>query len=202
MKLSLTLAEDGAGGRRCGSCTLCCKLLPVKALGKPGGSRCQHQRFGKGCAIYGRAPLECRTWSCRWLVDPEPGRLPRPDRCGYVFDIMPDTIGARDDATGVVHEIGVVQVWCDPNRRGAWRDPALLDYLDGQARQHGMAAIVRWTESHGQVLIPPSMNTTGGWVEKESRCDPSFQSLIKRNAAGMDQVLKAVWSGPDAVPGV
>jgi len=38
--------------RQCGGCTLCCKLLPVPPLEKLAGQRCQHQRHGKGCAVY------------------------------------------------------------------------------------------------------------------------------------------------------
>lgn len=78
--------------RTCGDCQLCCKLLPVRAVGKGANERCRHQRFGKGCAIYHHPsfPVECRVWSCRWLVDPEAHGLSRPDRTHYVVDIMPD----------------------------------------------------------------------------------------------------------------
>ena len=31
--------------RRCGGCTLCCKLLPMPELDKRAGKPCQHQRF-------------------------------------------------------------------------------------------------------------------------------------------------------------
>ena len=37
--------------RQCGSCTLCCKLIPVEELHKAAGQRCQHVRAGKGCSI-------------------------------------------------------------------------------------------------------------------------------------------------------
>jgi Putative zinc- or iron-chelating domain len=60
---------------------------------KPAGERCPHQRHGKGCAIYARRPFGCRMWNCKWLGDPEgTADLSRPDRAGYVIDVMPDFI--------------------------------------------------------------------------------------------------------------
>jgi len=63
--MTLTEADDGSasmtfgpkppGARVCGSCSLCCKLLPIPPLNKPAGKRCDYQRHGKGCTIY--APL-------------------------------------------------------------------------------------------------------------------------------------------------
>src|SRR5262245_54343180 len=66
-------AQPRPGGRRCGDCTLCCKLLPVRELHKKGGERCQHQKAGKGCGVYNKPamPPSCGLWSCRWLVQPD-----------------------------------------------------------------------------------------------------------------------------------
>jgi hypothetical protein len=36
--------------RECGACQACCKALPVPSIGKKIGERCQHQKFGTGCA--------------------------------------------------------------------------------------------------------------------------------------------------------
>ncbi len=78
--------------RKCGDCSLCCKLLPMPELAKPANKRCKHQRYGKGCAIYARRPDSCRTWSCRWLLGEGTDDLPRPDRSHYVIDPMPDFV--------------------------------------------------------------------------------------------------------------
>ena len=75
--------------RTCGTCTLCCRVLPIKDLDKPANVRCQHQTAFKGCAIYRRRPMSCRLWSCRWLVDPTTSDLRRPDRAHYVIDMVP-----------------------------------------------------------------------------------------------------------------
>src|SRR5215471_3194906 len=120
--------------RRCGGCTLCCKLLPVHhgahndvGIDLPGswhkaaGERCRHQRSGKGCAVYRKAgfPSACLFWNCRWLVSDDTDDLRRPDRAHYVIDVMPDFITLTDNETGEKHTIEVIQVWVDPDYRDA-----------------------------------------------------------------------------------
>jgi len=77
------------GGTGCGSCTLCCTLLGVAELDKPGDTPCAHCREGRGCAIYPSRPPGCRDFACAWLVGHEDGKRPdpalRPDRCHVVF---------------------------------------------------------------------------------------------------------------------
>ena len=75
--------------RHCGTCTLCCKLLPVRELEKPADTKCRHQS-SKGCGIYRRPgfPDSCHLWSCRWLVDDDTADMLRPDRAGYVLDLV------------------------------------------------------------------------------------------------------------------
>src|SRR5688572_10605312 len=108
--------------RQCGSCQACCTLLPTREVPTLAGERCRHQRFGKGCAIYDRRPLPCQLWSCRWLVEDDTADLSRPDRSGYVIDMMPDFITLQDHVTGVDQRMEVVQVWVDPRRPGSHRD--------------------------------------------------------------------------------
>lgn len=153
--------------RQCGGCTLCCKLLPVRELHKGAGERCQHQRAGRGCAIY-RAPnmpLSCALWSCRWLSRDDTGGLSRPDRAHYVLDIMPDYITATDNATGNSQTVECIQIWVDPKYPGAHRDPALRAYLYEQAAKFGTLALVRYNNKSGFVLIAPPMNSQGVWIE-------------------------------------
>lgn len=69
---------DRKTARRCGGCTLCCKILPVRELAKPANTRCQHQRTGKGCAVYARLAQvspACVFWSCRWPMRANGGTL-------------------------------------------------------------------------------------------------------------------------------
>jgi hypothetical protein len=156
--------------RQCGSCSLCCRLLPVPPLGKKAGERCEHQKFGKGCAVYhtGKMPDDCRIWNCRWLVGDDTADLSRPDRAHYVIDIMPDHITLQDNETGATTAIQVVQIWIDPARPNAHRDPALRAYLLRRGEQ-GIAALVRYDNRRAMTLIPPNMIGEGtppaGWLQ-------------------------------------
>jgi hypothetical protein len=135
---------------------------------KPAGCRCPHQRAGKGCTVYQKRPFGCRYWSCRWLVGNDTQDLPRPDRCGYVIDLMPDFI--QVDGTPVE----VVQVWVDPRRPDVHRDPKLRAYLARHGEQ-GKAAIVRLNASDGIILFPPALSSDGQWHERAQPANrPAF----------------------------
>ena len=79
---------DAECERACGDCTLCCTVLRVDELGKPGGTPCAKLRLdGGGCAIHERRPGICRRYRCLWLqgaFDEED----RPDRLGAVLDLL------------------------------------------------------------------------------------------------------------------
>lgn len=149
--------------RQCGTCTLCCKLLPTKEINKPANTRCEHQRH-TGCAIYAKRPTSCALFSCRWLLNDDTDRLRRPDRSRYVIDLVPDFVEIVHNETGEKTPIEVVQVWCDPHERDAWRDPELLAYLDRRGAQ-GKAGIIRWSSTEAMTLFPPSMSSDGEWHE-------------------------------------
>jgi ribosomal protein S18 acetylase RimI-like enzyme len=177
--------------RDCGTCTLCCKLLPMQQgnedrvdkvlakmvevgwerhgvevvpdFDKPAGVRCKHQRM-KGCAIYRKRPFGCRYWNCRWLVNDDTADLSRPDRAHYVIDIVPDYVTCIDNESGEHMTIEVVQIWVDPDYREAWRDPALLAFLDRRGKE-GKIALLRFDARDGITLFPPSMSPDGEWHE-------------------------------------
>jgi len=111
-----------AHGRSCGSCTLCCTFIGVKALDKPRYRACGHCVAGKGCSIYESRPDECRVFECMWLRDARlPDRL-RPDRCRAV-------ITTTDDGRGLV-------VHVDPTRPDAHRREPLRSQLLQNARNN------------------------------------------------------------------
>jgi hypothetical protein len=150
---------------------LCCKLIPVEELAKPAGTRCVHQRTGKGCAIYAKRPTSCRAWNCLWLIGTEGGHelpLSRPDRSHYVLDEVPDLVRARDDKGEIVAEITCMQVWVDPLYPDAWQDPALLDMLERQ----NVVALVRYSSSDAFAISPPGQSGTGKW-ERSRRHETS-----------------------------
>jgi hypothetical protein len=151
--------------RECGSCTLCCRLLPVKGVNKPANTRCKFQRHS-GCQVYHKPekgfPWECQLWECAWLQGNDTGNLRRPDRSHYVLDIMPDFVTAQDPKLGEI-KIPAVQIWVDPKFPDAHRDPALREWL---IRRTGFVGLVRFDNENGMVLVPPYMMDTGEWLEK------------------------------------
>jgi hypothetical protein len=147
--------------RICGGCTLCCKLLPVSEIDKPGYQRCQHQRHGKGCAIYPTRPFSCRFWSCAWLIDERTADLSRPDRSHYVIDQELDFVVAVDNATGESQKLPVIQVWLDPKHPDAHRDPALRAYLDARR----VPGLIRTSVEDAFLILPPSITKGAGWIE-------------------------------------
>jgi hypothetical protein len=94
-----------AGGRECGECTLCCKLLEIEALAKPAGSWCPHCKPGRGCLIYGNRPAECQAFSCLWLVNDLLDPHWKPSKSKMVLTTSEDGIEVR----------------CDPGFPDAWR---------------------------------------------------------------------------------
>jgi hypothetical protein len=169
--MKLTTGEDGSAtvswsdkpsGRVCGTCTLCCTLVPVPSLDKPAGKRCQFARFSKGCTIYARRPGSCRTWACLWLIDASTAGLPRPDRAHYVIDMTPDFIRASG-ADGVMHEHPVIQIWVDPAYPDAHRAPELRAWLERQAERWGYAAIIRRDNSSAIILAAPCLSNDRQW---------------------------------------
>lgn len=81
-------SEQAQGERACGACSLCCTVLRVDELAKPGGEPCvKLRRDGPGCSIHATRPSICRRYRCLWLQ----GGLEeddRPDRIGAVLDLL------------------------------------------------------------------------------------------------------------------
>lgn len=146
--------------RACGSCTLCCTLVPVDLHEghKDGGVKCRHV-CSRGCRIYKTRPDPCQYWSCRWLFDPDAAGLKRPDISGYIVDSMLDTIVANDQP------VKVLQIWMDPVRPDAHRAPELRAYLELMGAKFGTPAIVRWGKGEGLFVVPPSLSSEGDWLE-------------------------------------
>ena len=172
--------------RHCGDCNLCCKLLPVRALGKGAGERCRHQRH-TGCRVYHKQgmPPECAIWNCRWLVNDDTAELSRPDRSHYVIDIMPDFVEAGDDRRPDAprQTIEVVQIWVDPKYPDAHKDPALRAYLERRALE-GKIGLIRYNASDAFALVAPSLTAEREWLEVHG---PS----IKRTHTA-DEILQAL----------
>jgi hypothetical protein len=154
---------DTGTGRVCGSCSLCCKLLPTPELSKPANQRCCHQRASKGCAIYADRPTGCRSWACRWLADTRVS-LPRPDRAHYVIDMTNDYITLTNPETGEGRRVGVLQIWVDPAYPDAHRDLRLRSWLDANQSP----ALIRFNSHDAIFICPPSCSEDRIWHEMAS----------------------------------
>ena len=149
--------------RNCGSCALCCKLVPVADIDKPANRWCQFAKPGSehACTVWGtdRKPGCCTLWECLWLSQPEvTPELARPDKAHYVIDGGMDMIGVNDT------KVMALQVWCDPNYPNAHRDPALRRLME-RLGHAGIATLVRLGNAEGIAIFPPSMTPDGRWFE-------------------------------------
>ena len=177
--------------RRCGECTLCCRLLPVKDLGKGAGERCLHQR-GLGCAVYQKLKTispSCALWTCRWLTEDDTADLARPDRSHYVIDVMPDFVRWVNKETGRSTSVPTIQIWIDPKFPDAHRDPALRAYIERRAAE-GIVALIRYGSATDDdfTLIAPQLTDDGQWHEVKrppgTPPDPEHSAAEKVRALG------------------
>jgi len=169
--MTLDFGPDGAplrwGHRRCGDCTLCCTLVPIKSMRKPAGVKCQHQCH-KGCRIYDRRPLDCQLWSCGWLLGMDTEDMRRPDRVGYVIDLLPEMIHITPRGGTASIAVPAMQVWADPRRPDDWRrDNHLIDYIERRGWE-GCATIIRHSAAYGTVILCVAF---GPWSEHYDRCN-------------------------------
>jgi len=191
---TLSILGPHVRGRMCGTCTACCTQVPVvlgPAEQKPANTRCRHLR-SKGCGIYKNRPAPCQFWSCRWLFDPDTAELRRPDHSGVVIDPTPDTVLIQHEEGEEREPAQCVQLWVDPARRDAHRDPALRAYLERFTLEHQMLVIVRWSSAEAMVLLPPWSNTEGVWIEHGSSlnsAEVNAAKLASGNPVSIGQVL-------------
>jgi hypothetical protein len=167
--------------RHCGDCQLCCKLLPVKELGKVHGERCRYQHTGKGCSVHAqlaRIAPSCAFWSCAWLVDPEATKLPRPDRCHFVVDIVPDFVHATPPG-GERIDIPVMQVWIDPAFPAAAESAALRAWIEHVADTRGLATIVRFNSRDAYTVFAPSLSPDGQWHRVGGEIKPETEAGLR-----------------------
>jgi hypothetical protein len=169
--MGVTFIKSEDQKRHCGDCQLCCKLLPVVEVDKKANQRCRHQKVHKGCQVYDKPAMPpcCKMWNCRWLVNDRTEALRRPDRAGYVIDILPDFVGVRSDVDGDVINLPVLQIWVDPARPGDWRkDDDLMRYIFRVALEDRMAALVREGSNVATFIAAPPINESGDWFESKS----------------------------------
>jgi hypothetical protein len=172
-------------GRSCDGCTLCCKLVPVNELEKPGATWCQHCEPGAGCRIYADRPYGCQVFYCGWMINGEvaPHWRPRDSRMVLAFQ-------AAENRT-VVH--------VDPGRPDAWRKPPYRAELQ--------AVATRMAERGGYVLVVCGVNQIILLGRQEfplGRLQPSDRIHYTRRpgAAGWVYDVKVNPGAPDGAPGI
>jgi hypothetical protein len=152
-------------GKTCGSCTACCRVVPVPEVGTAQYQTCPHLRqppdFAVGCSIYEHRPASCRNWSCVWLSSDMEADY-RPDRCGVIVDPTPDVI--RIDGA----EVPAMQFWALPRHADAWqRDPAQALVLAALNQNKGMALLWRMPpDERGEMLAIAFRRHADGRIER------------------------------------
>ncbi len=118
-------------GRRCETCTLCCKILSVEALQKPQGQWCKHCDVGVGCRIYDERPSQCRDFYCGFLTLQELSETWRPSKSKIV--LVAELDGNR------------IAAYVDPGRVDAWRAEPFYSKLKEWA--------IAWAPGRKQVVV-------------------------------------------------
>jgi hypothetical protein len=128
--------------RECGSCSLCCKVLDVPALSKPGGQWCKHFAAGQGCTIHQLRPKSCREFACLWLSEDWLGDEWKPSTSKFVL--------------AWEYDFRCLSVFVDQNHRNAWRGEPYYTALKALSEKHLLESrIVMVVETAKRILILP-----------------------------------------------
>lgn len=144
--------------KQCGLCTLCCELLPVREIGVKAFQGCSLRRTiihaaGPGCSIYPRRPHACRAWSCGWLMSPDLGDEYRPDRVGFVVDVMKDLVQVNGK------DADAAQIWVAPGHEEDWQLPAAHATIQALLEQ---STVVLWRIPPGTGARAFALDEDGG----------------------------------------
>lgn len=187
----LEKAEQGrlASGRSCGSCSLCCKLLPIFGLAKPKprGQWCPHCKPGRGgCVIYENRPEECRIFYCGWLM----GHLPPewyPQDSKIVVAFYPRPHGVGSDCL----------ISVDPAYAGRWREEPYYSQIKRNAVTWLTANTRTFVRIGARVIaVFPSTDVDLGEVEMDKPLPPDRAALIQAALQRETQSKNAVGSTP------
>jgi len=115
----------------CDGCTVCCKILKIRELNKPGNTWCPHCKIGAGCTIYDSRPESCRIYECIWLQT-QAGEKPMP------LELRPDrshvVIGTTNQGEDLV-------LYVSPDRPDAWKRGAFGRFV-ATVKARGAAVVL------------------------------------------------------------
>ena len=157
-----------AGGRQCGDCTLCCKVMAIEELEKPASSWCLHCKPGRGCLIYPNRPPECQNFKCLWLVNDQLSQQWKPNKSKLVLTTSDDGIEIR----------------CDPGFPDAWRKEPFRSEIrewaiSGETHDVTIVVIV----GQRMVLVTPDREFDLGVVQPDERIVREFEGSRIVNAS-------------------
>jgi hypothetical protein len=177
-------AKTAVTGRACGSCSLCCKLLPIRELEKPENQWCVHCRPGNGgCGIYAERPASCRGFACDWLVNPHLGDEWYPARAKMFVHYNYDPLGNMG-----------LYIIVDPARPDSWRREPYFSHLKTWALNNLRARKMRVYVAVGRhtflILPDAAIETTDkfhivvpiGPDRWEARCFATKEEAMLANA--------------------
>jgi hypothetical protein len=152
--LTPDVGRPTVSGRTCGTCTLCCKLSAIEALGKPAFAWCKHCMIGRGCRVYDTRPKECRDFYCGFMTLPHLGEEWRPSTSKLIL---------ASEADG-----NSIYVHVDPTRPDAWRGEPFYSKLKEWARNavplHGHVIVCVRSR---RIVILPDRDVDLGIVEDD-----------------------------------
>jgi len=95
---------------KCGDCTLCCVVFPIKEIKKPFNTVCS-LLCESGCSIYNSRPKECSDYDCAWVQEDDITVELRPDKCGIMFTKLDEQIMfGLLDPNNTPSEMGKMQI--------------------------------------------------------------------------------------------
>ena len=165
--------------RTCGTCTLCCKVMPIRALNKPVGRWCSHCKPGTGCGIHDSRPSECGDFFCMWMLERRLGPEWKPEKCKLVL---------TGDAGGKN-----LMVRCDPGFPQAWRaEPYHTAIKQWSIAARGQGGVIIVTAGMNATVIAPEGEFPVGAMQEGDRIHLDFSGARLRQA----RVIKEGEAGP------
>lgn len=137
------LKSEVVPARRCGPCTMCCRLTEVPELQKPLNKWCAHCIPGTGCGIYDVRPMSCQTFQCMWYKDTYLSDGLRPDVCRVMFEEIPDK---------------VVLALIPPHYSSAWRENLVAQFITRLVRDGYVVAVSVDGGRERQLILPKGVS--------------------------------------------
>jgi hypothetical protein len=137
-------------GRSCGSCSLCCKLLPINddQLKKAADVWCKNCAPGKGgCTIYENRPLSCRRFLCLWLITEGLEDHWKPLTSKMVAFVSGDRPGEKGNR---------LAIYVDPSFSTKWREEPYYGQIKAWSESaiKVQAHVVVYVHNRAIVILP------------------------------------------------